>query len=110
MSAVGKAGGMIRERMQKKYMKTFSYTISSKNGMHARPAGALVNAAKEFSSDIMVTKGDRDADAKRLFSVMSLGARCGDELTFRISGGDEEAAAKAVANALDRAFAADEKL
>ena len=106
MSAVGKAGGVIRERMQKKYMKTFSYTINSKNGMHARPAGALVNAAKEFSSDIMVTKGDRDADAKRLFSVMSLGARCGDEL----SGGDEEAAAKAVANALDRAFAADEKL
>lgn len=90
-------------------MKTFTYKINGKNGMHARPAGALVNAAKGFSSEIKIRKGDRDADAKRLFSVMSLGARAGDELEFFIDGGDESAAAQAIADALDRAFAAEAK-
>ncbi len=58
-------------------MKFFTYRVEGKNGIHARPAGALVNAAKSFHSDITIKKGDRDADAKRLFSVMSLGAREG---------------------------------
>lgn len=96
------ASGFLRFRW---HMKTFTYKINGKNGMHARPAGALVNAAKGFSSDIKIRKGDRDADAKRLFSVMSLGAREGDELDFIINGGDEEAAAGAIIAALDRAFA-----
>ena len=67
-------------------MKFFTYKIDGKNGIHARPAGALVNTAKGFSSNITIKNGNRDADAKRLFSVMSLGAKHGDELAFFING------------------------
>lgn len=85
-------------------MKFFTYRVEGKNGIHARPAGALVNAAKSFHSDITIKKGDRDADAKRLFSVMSLGAREGDELSFFINGIDEAEAAAALEDTLRRAF------
>lgn len=35
-------------------MKTFDYVIQDSVGIHARPAGLLVKAAKEFSSKIYV--------------------------------------------------------
>ena len=37
-------------------MKTFSYTIKDAQGIHARPAGELVKAAKGFSSEIKIKK------------------------------------------------------
>lgn len=81
-------------------MKYFTYKVTAKNGIHARPAGALVNAAKSFRSNISIKSGDKNADAKQLFSVMSLGAREGDELSFFINGIDEAEAAAAVEAAI----------
>ena len=37
-------------------MKEFTYVIQDKNGMHARPAGALANCAKKYKSDIKIYK------------------------------------------------------
>ncbi len=85
-------------------MKFFTYKVDGKNGIHARPAGALVNTAKGFSSNITIKNGNRDADAKRLFSVMSLGAKKGDELSFFINGVDEAEAAAAIEDALKKSF------
>ena len=73
-------------------MKRYMYTIQDPNGMHARPAGALVTFAKQFSSSIRVRAGGKEADAKRLLSLMSLGATCGTELTFEVEGADEDRA------------------
>ena len=77
-------------------MITFKYTIGDKHGIHARPAGVLVNCAKRFSSDITIQKGERTADAKRLISVMSLAGKHGEELTFTVNGSDEQDAARAL--------------
>ena len=77
-------------------MKEFSYVITDKEGIHARPAGLLVKEAAKFASDIKVAKGDKRGDLKRIFSVMGLGAKCGDTLTVTLSGADEDAAAAAV--------------
>ena len=85
-------------------MKFFTYKIDGKNVIHARPAGALVNTAKGFSSNITIKNGNRDADAKRLFSVMSLGAKHGDELAFFINGVDEAEAAAALEDTLKKSF------
>ena len=35
-------------------MKQFQYTITDPVGIHARPAGALAQAAKEFESVVLV--------------------------------------------------------
>ena len=58
-------------------MKEFTYSIEDKNGMHARPAGALANCAKRYTSSVKVFANGKEADAKRLLSLMSLGAVCG---------------------------------
>ncbi len=75
-------------------MITFIYTIKDVHGLHARPAGAIVNCAKGFSSDITVEKDGKVADAKKLLSVMSLAGKHGEQLTFTVSGEDEAAAAE----------------
>lgn len=77
-------------------MKEFCYRISDPNGLHARPAGALTNLAKQFESDIRVQAGEKSVDAKRLLSLMSLGAKEGTELRFSIDGADEERAIEAI--------------
>jgi phosphocarrier protein len=75
-------------------MKQFTYRIEDPNGMHARPAGMLATFAKKFQSDVRVRVGEKEADGKRLLSLMSLGAVHGSELTFTVTGEDEERAAR----------------
>lgn len=72
-------------------MSEFSYTISDEIGIHARPAGLLVKAAAKFDSVILIenTENGKIADAKRLFAVMGLEAKCGNKMSVRISGPDE---------------------
>lgn len=74
-------------------MQTIQYVIKDENGIHARPAGLFVKAATGFQSDIKIAKGDKTADAKRLFGVMGLGVKCGDEITVTAEGTDEDKAA-----------------
>ena len=75
-------------------MKEFIYTITDENGIHARPAGLLVKKASEFESEITIRLGEKTADAKKIFSVMSLGAKNSDTVSVSVSGSDEEKAAK----------------
>jgi phosphocarrier protein len=74
-------------------MIEFTCQIQDPNGMHARPAGRLATYAKQFKSEIRVEFGGKTADAKRLLSLMSLGAGGGATLTLRVEGEDEERAA-----------------
>ena len=77
-------------------MKQFTYRIQDSAGLHARPAGALVNLAKQFSASVRVRANGKEADAKRLLALMSLGAVMGTELHFTATGEDEERAAVAL--------------
>ena len=74
-------------------MKKFEYVITDKEGIHARPAGMLVKKANEFQSSIMIGKEEKSGDAKRIFSVMGLGAKCGEKVCFTVEGADEDKAA-----------------
>ena len=77
-------------------MKEFTYTITDPEGIHARPAGELVKAAKEFGCKITLTKDGKSGDCKKIFGLMGLGAKKGHEVTFTFEGADEEAACEAV--------------
>ncbi len=77
-------------------MKEFTYVITDKEGIHARPAGELVKAAKEYQSSVTIIKDEKKADAKKLFGLMGLGVKQGMEITVQIEGEDEEAAAAAL--------------
>ncbi len=84
-------------------MESFSYTVKDKNGIHARPAGIIVNCAKRFESSVTVECNEKSADCKRLFAVMSLGALEGDVLKITAVGCDEATAAKSVKCAMEEA-------
>ena len=73
-------------------MKEFTYKICDELGIHARPAGLLVKKAGEFSSEITMYNGEKSADMKRIFGLMSLGVKQGDTVRVIGSGSDEEEA------------------
>lgn len=74
-------------------MKSFSYVIKDEQGIHARPAGEFVKAAKGFASSVTVTKGEKSADAKKIFGLMGLAVKQGEEILVQVEGEDEENAA-----------------
>jgi len=71
-------------------MKEFKYTITDPEGIHARPAGELVKAAKEFASTIKLNKDGKAGDCKRI------AVKQGNEVTFTFEGEDEDAAYEAI--------------
>jgi len=77
-----------------KQLKELCYIIQDSEGIHARPAGLLVKEAQKYASDIKIQKGAKQADAKRLFSIMSLAAKKGEQITVQINGPDEEDCAR----------------
>lgn len=77
-------------------MKEFTYTITDPVGIHARPAGLLVKAAKALDSTVTIAKGDKSAAATKLMALMGLGIKKGDIVTVTVEGGAEDANAAAM--------------
>lgn len=77
-------------------MKEFTYVIADPHGIHARPAGLLVKECAKFNSKITLKKDGKSGDAKRIFAVMGLAAKKGDQLVVEVEGEDEAAAAAAI--------------
>ena len=73
-------------------MKEIKYVVSDPQGIHARPAGVLVKTAAGFKSKITITKGEKSGDLKRIFGVMGLGVKTGEEVTITVEGADEDTA------------------
>ena len=82
-------------------MEQFTFEIKDKNGMHARPAGALANEAKKFVSNVTVIKDGKEANGKRLLSLMGLGATYNSVLTIKIEGEDEKEALESIKKVLN---------
>ena len=85
-------------------MKEFKYVITDPEGIHARPAGELVKAAKAFTSSIMITKDGKSGDCKKIFGIMGLGIKKGNEVVVTFDGEDEEAAYEAVSKLMQESL------
>lgn len=72
-------------------------TVGPEEGLHARPAAQFVKTAKRYSSEVVVVKDGREANAKSSLKIMTLGARKGDTLTIRAEGDDAQEAVDALA-------------
>ena len=71
-------------------------TIKNPSGLHARPAGLLAKEAAKFKSTVTVESGAKKGDAKKIMSLMMLGAKKEHTLSFTVEGEDEEACAAAL--------------
>ena len=82
-----------------------TYTILAPEGMHARPATAMVKLAKQFQSVIVLKYGEKATKLNSLLGVLGMGIKGGATILIEIEGADEVAAA----GAFDNFFAANLK-
>ena len=68
--------------------REFEFTFNNENGLHARPAGELVQKVKEFSSEVTieVPRLNKTAKADKLFTLMGLGVKKGEKVNVVVSG------------------------
>ena len=77
-------------------MKSFAYQIKDKEGIHARPAGIVVAEAKKYNSNITISNKGKSADLKRIFGVMGLCVKFGEQVVIEVEGQDEDVAVEAL--------------
>lgn len=73
-------------------MPEITLTVQHKAGLHARPAALFVQTANKFKSNIRVQHGNREANAKSIMGVLTLGASQGAVVTIRAEGEDAQQA------------------
>jgi phosphocarrier protein len=74
-------------------MITKDYVILAPQGMHARPATALIKIIKKFKSVISLKKGENLVRLNSVLNILSMTAKSGETLTIVIDGEDEAVAA-----------------
>lgn len=77
-------------------MISTDYIITAADGMHARPATALVRLAKNFKSAVSLKKGDKLVRLNSLLNILSLMIKGGDTISIVVEGEDETDAAAAI--------------
>ena len=77
-------------------------TVGPKEGLHARPAAEFVKKARQFTAEITVIKGEKEANAKSPMRIMALGAKQSDEITIRAEGDDAEDAVEALVELISK--------
>ena len=66
-------------------------------GIHARPAGLIVNVASSFPCEVWLENEEgMNVNAKSIMGVMMLAAACGSVLTLTAKGSHEEEAVKTI--------------
>ena len=70
-------------------MLEFNHILTIAEGLHARPAGHFVKKTQGYAEKITLSKNGQKVDAKKLFSVLKLQAKNGDEITVSVEGSNE---------------------
>ena len=78
--------------------------IQNKLGLHARASAKLASEASRFNSDVMLSRGGVEVNAKSIMGIMMLAACKGSELQLRAEGPDAEAALNAIEVLINSCF------
>ncbi len=83
-------------------MEKLVYKIKDRDGVHARPAGAILKAIGDYKSKITLIYKDHQIDLKGgIFGFLGLGIRFDDEIYLHIEGEDEKDCAVGVRRAFE---------
>ena len=77
-------------------MPETTLTVEHKVGLHARPGALFVRTAQQFDSDVTVIYGDKQASAKGILTLITLGVEQGSVITIRTEGPDADEALDAL--------------
>jgi phosphocarrier protein len=78
--------------------------VINRAGVHARPAALLVQAAKDFESDIFFERDTDRINAKSIMGIITLGAAYGSEIRIIAEGKDEKEAVEALVHLFETKF------
>jgi phosphocarrier protein len=73
-------------------MKKAKATVRDTRGLHLTPSAKVVRAAQQFESQITLRNKRKEADARSLLQVLTLGAGFGAHIEITASGPDEKEA------------------
>lgn len=76
---------------EEKFTESRPLTVINPNGLHARPAGRLAQAAMKYPFEVEIVKGKEHANAKSVLSIMSMGLGHNDVITLRAGGPESQA-------------------
>lgn len=79
-------------------MQSEKVTLVNEVGLHARPAALLVQEVSKFKAEINLVKSSKSYNARSIFSVLSMAACKGDEITIVANGEDENEAIDKIKN------------
>jgi phosphocarrier protein HPr len=85
-----------------------SLKVQNRLGIHARPAGLVVDITSRASSEVYITYEGTRANAKSILNVMMLAITPGSTVQFEIDGDDEEGTMKALEELFDARFHEDD--
>jgi phosphocarrier protein HPr len=85
-------------------MPQITLTVRHEAGLHARPASLFVQTAKQFESNIRVSRDEREANAKSILNVLTLGAGQGAAITVCAEGKDADEALNALQTLVEGNF------
>ena len=68
------------------------FTITNKQGLHARPAALFVQIAEKYESEITVVKDQEQVNGKSIMGLLMLGAHHQSKILIIIDGPDSEGA------------------
>jgi len=70
--------------------------VTTRAGIHTRPAATIVNVASRYESDLFFERGTMKINGKSIMGIITLGATHQTTLTMICEGSDEEALADAI--------------
>ena len=82
-------------------------TVRNAQGLHMRPANALVELASRFDSKITIGNGGDAFDCKSMLSLMTLGAEDGSQWIVTTDGQDSGTALDQIAAFFESGFETD---
>lgn len=78
--------------------------VMNEQGLHARPAAKLAQAAQRFEASITISMGTQQVDAKSILDILTLAAGHGSNLELRARGGDAGPAVEMLADMFKNRF------
>ncbi|MDB5011936.1 MAG: HPr family phosphocarrier protein [Daejeonella sp.] len=70
-------------------MITKEYMVYSPQGLHARPAVALIKLAKKYKAVIHINKNEKRIVLQSMLTLLTMAIQHGDTLSLHIDGEDE---------------------
>lgn len=72
------------------------YIILAADGIHARPATALLKLARQYKSVVHVAKNQKTVRLNSMLNLLTLAPKFGETITVSVEGEDEQEALNAI--------------